>query len=127
MLQTVIIKIHSIWGGGLRKAQGNFISLYDFETSWIYNLDQIMTLSQMFFKILLYYYANSKCKAAKKISKQIFVFHYCTTQFQKCFPNFIDKNLFLYCYNISKYRNWNISRNKPHTFNKSSMNFLRTS
>lgn len=96
MLQTVIIKIYSIWGGVLRKAQGTFISLYDFETSWIYNLDQIMTLSQMFFKILLYYYANSKCKAAKKISKQIFVFHYCTTQFQKCFSNFTDKNLFFY-------------------------------
>ena len=92
------LRYNPFGAGVVRKIQSTFISFYDFETSWIYNLDQIMTLPQMFFKILPYYYANSNCTAGKKISKQMFIFHYYTTPYRKYF-NFTDYNLFLYTVN----------------------------
>lgn len=109
--------------GGPRKLRVvTYLPLDDFEIFRVYNLDQIITLPRMFFKILPYYYANSKCKTAKKIYKQIFIFHYHMTQHQKHLPNFVHENLIFFILLTLTFLNIQTSLYSD-TFNESSMDF----
>lgn len=111
--------------GGLRKPRVVTNHFFDFEKFRVYNLDQTITLPQMLFKILPYYYTNPKCKAAKVIYRQIFVFHYCISQDQRHLPDFVDEDLKFFTLLTLTFLNTQTSLCSD-PFNESSMDFLRT-